>query len=343
MDDRSKDIFRLIVEEYLKHGIPVGSKTLQSSGVGLSSATIRNVMARLEEEELLFAPHTSAGRKPTEKGLRFFVDSLMKIDSLPLDQKKTIENQLSSSAKSISSIFEGTSALLSGLSSCVGLVIAPKTNKPVKHIQLLSLEPQRVLTVLILQDGQVENRIIKMDQSVAQTELDRLTNYLNENIVGKTLPEFEGQLKDETIEKELRLRGLTKTLIDQGIVHPLSSYADGHIFIQGQSKLFEDPDAQQKLDEIRQLMTFLDEKKNMLQIMSSIEKGEGVQVFIGSENPIFQQPNWSTIIKAYHDQNGRIIGATGIIGPTRLNYGQIVPIVDYTTILMERILGIHNQ
>jgi len=299
-------------------------------------------MARLEEEELLFAPHISAGRKPTEKGLRFFVDSLMKIDDLPLDKRHSIETQLTHSAKSISSIFEGTSAMLAGLSSCVGLVIAPKTNKPVRQIQFLALEPQRVLAILVLQDGMVENRIIHPDSFVNQSELDRLTNYLNDHISGKTLPEFETHLKTETLEQEVRLKGLTKILIDQGIIHPLSSYGDGHIFIQGQSKLFEDPTTEQKLDEIRTLLAFLEEKKNILRIMSSIEQGDGVQVFIGSENPILQQPSWSTIIKAYHDQNGRVIGATGIIGPTRLNYGQIVPIVDYTAILMERILGIHS-
>ncbi|HNQ91987.1 MAG TPA: heat-inducible transcriptional repressor HrcA [Alphaproteobacteria bacterium] len=343
MDDRAKNIFRLIVEEYLEHGTPVGSKTLQSAGVELSPATIRNVMARLEEEELLFAPHISAGRQPTEKGLRLFVDNLMTVNALPLNQRKAIESQLASSAKSISGIFEGTSSLLSGLSSCVGMVIAPKTNKPVKQIQFLALEPHRVLTVLILQDGQVENRIIHTDKPIPQFELDRLTNYLNEQIAGKTLPEFEGQLKAETIQKELQLKGLTQNLIDKGIIHPLSSLEEGHIFIQGQAKLFEDPTAQQKLDEIRRLMTFLDEKKNMLQIMSAIENGEGVQIFIGSENPILQHPGWSTIIKGYHDQNGRVIGATGIIGPTRLNYGQIVQIVDYTTLFMERILGIHVQ
>lgn len=339
MDERSQHIFRLLVEEYLRSGIPVGSRTLQSTGINLSPATIRNVMARLEEEELIAAPHTSAGRQPTEKGLRLFIDTLMRIDDLAPEQRQSMDDHLTLSGKSLRAVYEGASTLLSGLSSSVGLVIAPKANKPIRHIQFLQLEAQRILTILITQDGQVENRIIGVDHFTTQNDLDQVAGFLNAHLHGKTLDEVKTSLEIERLSGEQHLRGLTEKLVADGIIHPLSSFEDGHIFIQGQARLFEDPNAQQRLNEIRSLLSTLDEKKNILKMMEQVDSGEGVQVFIGSENPILKQPGWTTIIKAFRDQNGRIIGATGIIGPTRLNYGKIVPIVDYTSLLVERIMG----
>ena len=335
-DDRARDIFRMIVEEYLKYGIPVGSQTISNSlKRPLSSATIRNVMSDLVEADLLFSPHTSAGRQPTERGLRLYVDPLMKIDDIT-PQRVQIEKYLSPDT---TNIYDGASALLSGLSSCVGVVIAPKMNKPIRKIEFLKLEPHKILAIIMTQDGMVENRVIPVVQEVSKSELEQVSNFLNDRIDGKTLPELNADLLTEIKTHKNNLNGLASLLVEEGIIHPLSSSADeGHIFISGQSQLLDNPEAQQRLAEMKSLFAMLEEKRAMLSMMDAIEHGEGVQIFIGSENPVFERPAWSTIIRAYHDQNGRIIGATGVIGPTRLNYGKIVPIVDYTALVVEKLL-----
>jgi heat-inducible transcriptional repressor len=339
IDDRSRDIFRLIVEEYLKSGIPIGSRTI-SKGLAhsLSPATIRNVMADLENSALLFSPHTSAGRQPTERGLRLYVDTLMKVDDIT-SQRQEIERQLSPHAKSLSQIYDGASTLLSGLSSCIGVVIAPKMNQPILKVEFLKLEPRKVLAILITQDSTVENRIIQMSYDVSTSELEQARNFINDRLYGKTLIEVKDALSLEIIKDKTKLTSLTQLLVEEGIVHPLSSLDDGHIFVSGQSKLLDDTEAQQRLDDMKTLFAMLEEKQSMLSMMGAVEQGEGVQIFIGTENPIFEKPSWSTIIRAYHDQNGRIIGATGVIGPTRLNYGKIVPIVDYTALVVEKLLA----
>lgn len=333
-DPRARDIFRMIVEEYLKYGIPVGSQTISKSlGQSLSSATIRNVMADLADSELLFSPHTSAGRQPTERGLRLYVDTLMKVDDISPERLQIEQLNITGN------IYDGASALLSGLSSCIGVVIAPKMNKPIRKIEFLKLEPHKILCILITQDGMVENRIISIEQEVSKSELEQVSNFINDRLSGKTLSELNDNLLLEIKTHKNSLNALASLLVQDGIIHPLSSADEGHIFISGQGKLLDDPEAQLRLSEMKSLFAMLEEKQSILSMMDAIEHGEGVQIFIGSENPVFERPAWSTIIRAYHDQNGRIIGATGVIGPTRLNYGKIVPIVDYTSLVVEKFLG----
>jgi heat-inducible transcriptional repressor len=333
-DPRARDIFRMIVEEYLKYGIPVGSQTISKSlGQSLSSATIRNVMADLADSELLFSPHTSAGRQPTERGLRLYVDTLMKVDDISPERLQIEQLNITGN------IYDGASALLSGLSSCVGVVIAPKMNKSIRKIEFLKLEPYKILGILMTQDGMVENRFISVENDITKSELEQVSNFLNDRISGKTLPELNNDLLSEVKTHKNSLNILASLLVNDGIIHPLSSADEGHIFISGQGKLLDDPEAQMRLAEMKSLFVMLEEKQAMLGMMAAIEQGEGVQIFIGSENPVFERPAWSTIIRAYHDKNGRIIGATGVIGPTRLNYGKIVPIVDYTSLVVEKLLG----
>jgi len=335
-DDRTRDIFRLIVEEYLKYGIPVGSQTISNSlKTSLSSATIRNVMSDLVDADLLFSPHTSAGRQPTEQGLRLYVDTLMKIDDIS-SQRLQIEQQLNPNS---TNIYDGASNLLSGLSSCIGIVIAPKMNKPIKKIEFLKLEPYKILCILITSDGMVENRVVTVTEDASKSELEQVSHFLNDRMTGKTLPELNEILLNEKKKHQDRLNNLASLLINEGIIHPLSSADDGHIFINGQSRLLDSPEAQSRIEEMKSLFALLEEKQSMLTIMDAMEQGEGVQIFIGSENPVFERPAWTTIISAYHDKSGRIIGATGVIGPTRLNYGKIIPIVDYTSLVVEKLLG----
>lgn len=338
IDDRSSAIFRLIVEEYLQHGIPIGSRTISCSLENrLSAATIRNVMADLEDEGLIASPHTSAGRQPTQKGLRLYVDSLMKIDDISLQQREIDSHMISTTPQALSNVYQGVSSILSGLSSCVGIVIAPKMNKPIRKLEFMKLERHKVLAILITQDGMIENRVIHLAEDASKSELEQVSNFLNDRLLGRTLVDIHADVMLEVNIHKDRVTQLAAILMQEGVIHPLSSLSDGHIFVNGQARLFEDPTAQSKLEEIRSLMALLDEKQSMLDIMGAVQHGEGVQVFIGSENPIFEQPSWSTIIRAYRDQNGRIIGATGVIGPTRLHYGKIVPIVDYTSLMLEKL------
>jgi heat-inducible transcriptional repressor len=192
----------------------------------------------------------------------------------------------------------------------------------------------------MMQDGTIENRVTKLEGHINKSDLEKLTNYLNEHIAGRTLSEFHAALHKSAKENQDRIQDLARTLLDKNILPSMELDLEGHIFIQGKSRLFEDHQAQRKIDEIRDLLRFLEEKKEVLGIMSALQESEGVRIFIGNDNPILQQPTWSTVIKGYHDQNGRVIGATGIIGPTRLNYSQIVPIVDYTTLIMEKMINL---
>ncbi len=340
MDERTLHIFKLIVEEYLKKGTPVGSETIRQAGIDLSPASIRNVMARLEDEDYLYSPHTSAGRQPTERGLRFFVDRLMVVNTLKPSEQKDIRSRISDPEQTLIPLYERASTALSGLSSCIGLVIAPKTDRPVQQIQCLELEQNKILAIIMMQDGTIENRVTKLENHINKSDLEKLTNYLNEHIAGRTLSEFHAALHKSAKENQDRIQDLARTLLDKNILPSMELDLEGHIFIQGKSRLFEDHQAQRKIDEIRDLLKFLEEKKEVLGIMSALQESEGVRIFIGNENPILQQPTWSTVIKGYHDQNGRVIGATGIIGPTRLNYSQIVPIVDYTTLIMEKMINL---
>jgi heat-inducible transcriptional repressor len=338
MDEpRTRDIFRMIVEEYLRYGAPIGSQTISKSlKTPVSSATIRNIMADLADADLLFSPHTSAGRQPTERGLRLYVDSLMKVDDIPRQQKQKIDTQINATSQNL---YDEASTLLSSMSSCVGVVIAPKLNKAIRKFEFLKLEPHKVLCILVTTDGMIENRIVHVDSDVTKSDLEQVTNFLNDRISGQSLTDIQEIIQNELSSHRTHLHSLASTLVHDGIIHPLSSAEDGHIFVSGQSQLLDNPEAQSRLDEMKTLFRLLEEKQAILSMMSAVEQGDGVQIFIGSENPVFERPTWSTIIRAYHDQNGRIIGATAVIGPTRINYGKIVPIVDYTALVVEKLLG----
>jgi heat-inducible transcriptional repressor len=225
------------------------------------------------------------------------------------------------------------------MSSCVGVVIAPKLNKAIRKFEFLKLEPHKVLCILVTTDGMIENRIVHVDSDVTKSDLEQVTNFLNDRISGQSLTDIQEIIQNELSSHRTHLHSLASTLVHDGIIHPLSSAEDGHIFVSGQSQLLDNPEAQSRLDEMKTLFRLLEEKQAILSMMSAVEQGDGVQIFIGSENPVFERPTWSTIIRAYHDQNGRIIGATAVIGPTRINYGKIVPIVDYTALVVEKLLG----
>ncbi|MGQ0527756.1 MAG: heat-inducible transcriptional repressor HrcA [Alphaproteobacteria bacterium] len=337
LNERSRTIFRFIVDTYLATGTPVGSGTIaRTAGVPLSPASIRNVMADLEENGLLYAPHTSAGRMPTEQGIRLYIDGLMQVGNLSADERRQIEGACARGNKPMNDVLEQATTLLSGLSSCASLVIAPKINSAVKQIQFVQLAPRKILTVLVFENGLVENRIMDMEQDVAFTSLAAATNYLNARVAGKTLIEAEINISREMRENRTQLDAITQDLVGRGLALPGSD--EGHIIIRGQSRLLEDVKAVADLGRARALLAYLEKQKNMLELLGSVQAAEGVQIFIGTENKIFDQSGWSMIIAPYKNPSGKIIGAIGVIGPTRLDYDRIIPMVDYTSRVVSNLM-----
>jgi heat-inducible transcriptional repressor len=342
--DRTREVFRLIVDEYLNTGAPIGSRTLsrrleQALGVSLSPATIRNVMMDLEDLGLIASPHISAGRLPTDHGLRLYVDGLMQIGALSSDEKKIIESECHMSGRSMHDVYEKASSMLSGLSSCMAMVISPKMNKPVKHIQFLKIEPTKAIVILVLTDGLVENRMIDIPIDTTADMLQQAANYLNTKISGKTLQDVREDILLDIRQQQSQLDLLTASLVNQGLVVAIEPQFGGNIFVRGQSHLLSDLTALENLEQARLLLTSLEEEKNILSVLDSVSSGQGVQIFIGSENRFFDQPGWSSIFSPYRSDTGQIIGAIGVLGPSRLNYARIVAMVDYTSQMMSKIIS----
>lgn len=336
LNERSRTIFRYIVDSYLATGTPVGSRTIaQHAGLTLSPASVRNTMADLEDSGLLYSPHTSAGRLPTELGLRLYIDGLMQIGGLSKEERSEIENTCRAAGRPMNEVLERTSNLLSGLSACASLVIAPKSKSAVRQIQFVQLQPRKILTILMLANGLVENRILQMDEDIPATSLIAAANYLNAKLQGRTLAETESAILEDIATNQTQLDAITQRLVKKGLALPASTQAEGRIIIRGQSRLLEDVKALEDLERARALLAYLEEQQNMLSLLGSIDAADGVQIFIGTENKIFDQSGWSMIISPYKNNEEEIVGAIGVIGPTRLNYDRIIPMVDYTS----RIVG----
>ena len=339
LNRRTEEILRQIVDLYMETGEPVASRTLSKKSGQLSPASIRNVMADLEAEGLLYAPHTSAGRIPTQEGLRFYVDGLMQVGSLTEDDRSTIEARCRAEGRSVNQVFEQASSLLSGLSAAAGLVVAPRMDKPLRHIQFLQLDPSRILVVLVTDDGMVENRIIESEGVLPESALHSAANYLNARLGGKTISAAKADIFREMEERRTQLDALSADLVRRGIAVAPPQDAGGHIIIHGRSRLLDDIRAIEDLEKARGLLTLLEEQETMAGFLEAAEKAEGVQVYIGKENRIFEHSGLSMIIAPCRTAEQRMIGAIGVIGPSRLNYGRIIPIVDYTSQVMQRILG----
>lgn len=340
LNDRSREIFRLIVDSFLGSGVPVGSKTLsQMAGLGLSPASIRNVMADLEALGLLAAPHTSAGRLPTQAGLRLYVDGLMQTGHLSHEEKTTIKAACELRNQPLEHIYERASTLLTGLSACASLVVAPKTDKSIRQIQFVALEPGRVLVVMVAQDGMIENRMMDVPPDLPQEALTKASNYLNARLSGQSLDQIRKNVLSQLDLQRHALDDLSADLIKRGLALPSSGTQNGHIIVRGQSRLLQDVRAMEDLERARQLFESLEEQETLLQILDHTRDADGIQVFIGSENRMFRAEGWSTVLSPYRDADGQVVGVIGVIGPVRLNYGRILPIVDYTSKVMSRLIG----
>jgi heat-inducible transcriptional repressor len=340
LNDRSREIFRLIVDGFVQTGEPIGSRTLSRLlGQNLSPATIRNVMADLEEAGLLYSPHTSAGRLPTEAGLRLFVHGLLELGNLAEDERHNIEALCAARGKSLAQALEEATSALSGLSHCAGVVVVPKQERPLKHIEFVHLGPGRALVVLVTEDGMVENRVIEVPLGVPPATLVSASNYLNARLVGRTIEEARSEIEDEIGSYKAQLDELTKRVVATGIASWAGGDGESALIVRGQSHLLEDVTALGDLERLRTLFEMLETKETVLRLLDASRKAEGVQIFIGAENHLFGVAGCSMIIAPYQNSREQIVGAIGVIGPTRINYARIIPMVDYTAKVIGRIIG----
>ena len=342
LSERSRDIFRQIVEAYVETGEPVGSRTLSRRlPAALSPATIRNVMADLEESGLLYAPHTSAGRLPTEAGMRMFVSGLLEVGALPSAERDSIDEQCRAAGKSIEQVLEQATSTLSGLSRCAGMVLAPKAQRALKHIEFVPLSPGKALVVLVGGDGLVENRVLDLPRDVPPSALVEAGNFLNTRLAGRTLEEVHELIATELESQRGQLDALTKKVVEAGLATWAGAGAgrDGHLIVRGQSHLLEDITGLDDLERIRSLFEALETKETMLRLLDLTNSADGVQIFIGAENELFSLSGCSLVVAPYHNAEEQIVGAIGVIGPTRINYARIIPLVDYTAKVVGRIIG----
>jgi heat-inducible transcriptional repressor len=339
LNERSREILRHIVDAYMETGEPVGSRTISRRlGMALSPATIRNVMADLEEFGLLYAPHTSAGRLPTEQGLRLFVDGLLEVGGLSKEERASIEGKCSAAGRSVAEVLEEATTMLSGLSHCAGLVVAPKTERALKHLEFVHLGPGRALVVTVTEDGLVENRIIDVPMGLPPASLVEATNYLAARLLGRTLAEARSEVLADLEQHRAELDELASKVVEAGLATWAGGNKGGALIVRGQAHLLDEVTALSDLERIRGLFAALETKEAMVRLLDAADQAQGVQIFIGAENELFGLAGCSMVIAPYRNSREKIVGAVGVIGPTRINYARIIPMVDYTAQVIGRIL-----
>ncbi|MGE3623312.1 MAG: heat-inducible transcriptional repressor HrcA [Bdellovibrionales bacterium] len=338
LNQRSREILKLVVDAYMETGEPVGSKAI-AGRLGLSSATIRNVMAELEELGLLHAPHVSAGRVPTGAGLRFFVDGILEIGDLGETEKSNIAAQCAARGKNISDVLTSAGDALAGLSACAGLVLAPKTDRPLKQIEFVALAPGQVLIILVTEDGIVENRVVEAPPEISSSSLVMAANYLNRRLAGRRLADTQKEIEDDIALRRAELDELTARLVQSGLAVWTGQQGSGQLLVRGQARLLEDIAAMEDLERVRKLFDALETEETSARLLEAAGKAEGVQIFIGAENQLFSHAGCSVIVSPYKNGPAQVIGAIGVIGPLRMNYARIIPMVDYTAKLVGRLLA----
>jgi len=341
LNERSREIFRRIVETYLETGEPVGSRNLSRAlPMTLSPASVRNVMSDLEGLGLIYAPHTSAGRLPTQTGLRLFVDGLLEIGDVSEAERNEIEARMVTRGRhrGVEDFLAEAGEMLSGLSRCAGVVLAEKQSKTLRHVEFVNLGQGQALAVLVGEDGDVENRIVTLPQGLPPSSLNEATNYMNARIAGMTLEEARRRVETEIEERRAQLDVLTAQVVTDGLA-TWSGEADDRqsLIVCGHAHLLEDITAMEDLERVRLLFEDLDAKKGLIQLLGLAERAEGVRIFIGSENNLFSLSGSALIVSPFEDTEQKIVGVLGVIGPARLNYARIIPMVDYTARLLGRL------
>jgi heat-inducible transcriptional repressor len=339
LSDRARDVFRLVVEGYLHDGAPVGSRTISKlPTINLSPASIRNVMQDLEELGLLSHPHTSAGRIPTETGLRLFVDGMMQAAEPSPEERAVIQSRIGRGGP-IEEALSNATAALSGLSACAGIVLVPKHEPVLKQLAFVQLSPSQALAVMVGGDGSVENRVVDLPPGINATALTEIANYVNARLTGRTLSEAQDRLRHEIKAGEAALGKASQELIARGLA-VWSEDGDRRpvLIVRGQANLLE-PNAAADLERVRQLLDELEGKEEIARLLDSARAGQGMKIFIGSENKLFALSGSSVIAAPYRDGEGKVVGVVGVIGPTRLNYARVVPMVDFTAQALSRLMA----
>jgi len=340
LSDRSKQIFRSVVETYLETGSPSGSETiLKKAGINLSSSSIRMILANLEKEGLLFAPHTSAGRLPTDKGLRLFVDGLLEFGRLTKNEEENIRQQCKSKGMSFEETLNKASKMISGLSSYAGIVVAPKFQHKIKHIEFIRLNEMQIMSIIASTNGQVENRILEDKGKYSENLLREISNFLNSKYANHSIGEIKIKIKEDIKVYHGKIEVLSKNLIQKGILEIVPNAENPYIFFHGQSSLLEDEIVSKDLDQIRKLFDDIENKTTFVNILENTNSAKGVQIFIGSQNFLFKHSGLSMVMAPYKNKDQEIIGAIGVVGPTRLNYAKIVPLVDFTSKIIGKVLS----
>lgn len=342
LNERSREIFKRVVETYLETGEPVGSRNLSRGlPMTLSPASVRNVMSDLEALGLIYAPHTSAGRLPTQTGLRLFVDGLLEIGDITEAERKEIEARMATGVqrRSVNDFLAEAGQMLSGLSRCAGVVLAEKQSKTLRHVEFVNLGQGQALAVLVGEDGDVENRIVTLPEGLPPSSLNEATNYMNARISGMTLAEARTRIETEIDARRAQLDALTAQVVTDGLA-TWSGEADDRqsLIVCGRAHLLEDVKAMEDLERVRLLFEDLDAKKGLIHLLGLAERADGVRIFIGSENNLFSLSGSALIVSPFEDSEQKIVGVLGVIGPTRLNYGRIIPMVDYTARLLGRLV-----
>ncbi|WP_137862375.1 MULTISPECIES: heat-inducible transcriptional repressor HrcA [unclassified Sphingomonas] len=337
LTDRARDVFRMVVESYIDTGAPVGSRTIaQISGLNLSPASIRNVMQDLEELGLLAAPHTSAGRMPTETGLRLFVDGMMQANEPSFEERAAIERNAAERGP-VEEALAATTAALSGLSACAGLVLVPKAEPVLRQFGFVPLSRDRALAVLVGEDGSVENRVVELP-GMDPAALQRAANYLTGTFGGLTLSQARARVERELGQQRAALDSAAAALVARGLA--VWSEDGGRrpvLIVRGQARLI-DTAATEDLDKVSRLLDELEGQEEIARLLDSAREGEATRIFIGSENKLFALSGSSVIAKPVRALDGRVVGVVGVIGPTRLNYARVVPMVDFTAATLARLL-----
>ena len=345
MNNRSREVFRRVVEGYLTDGEPVGSRTLSREfSEDISAATIRNVMQDLEFLGLLGSPHTSAGRIPTQLGLRMFVDGILEVSEVDKNDRKKIDKIVSDETNQVEDILDDISTTLSGVTQGASLVLTPKREAPIKHVEFLPLSISQALVVLVYADGHVENRLFKPPPGQTPSSMKEAANFLNALMEGNTLSEAKKLIKNEIDYRRQELDTLARDLVQSGLaLWEDTEERHERLIVKGRANLLNESSQQEDLERIKNLFDDLERKRDIADFLELTEKGEGVRIFIGSENKLFSLTGSSLVVSPYMNSDRKIIGAVGVIGPTRLNYGRIVPVVDYTAQLVGKMIADRNK